>query len=1010
MLVFAHRASAQLTVDQRVHDFQNLSALYAKRYAPADWKRQALGFDLFDIKPWLERLRAAKDDLEFFEIEAEYVAALQDTHSGFSMPSSFRANLGFTVDIYDGKVLIDSISAALRQAGFSFQIGDELVSVDSVSVEDWIRRISTWRRYGNPVSTRRMAAGQITSRTQSVFPRAIEIGDSATVEIRRMSGALERFTIPWTKAGVPLTKVGPVPSPRPLLSAEEELDQLHNYELPKNDLARSYVTLLGAPFPVFRAGFPTNFVQRLTGSVFHYSGTYVADGMTIGYLRFPNFAPPNLQAAVNELRAEIDFLQRNTDGLVVDVTRNTGGGCYMIDAAAALIPYPFYFFGEEIRATQGLLNSFQASLEAAENARAEQWVIRTWQSYVDQLKAALEANRGMTAPIAACRQFGQLNVPYTNDNVPAPNPYTKPMIMLIDEFSISAGDIFPAMIQDNGRALMVGGRSNGAGGSVSGWPSGLYSESVSANTNTLVVRKKPVVTSDYPAAPYVENIGVRPDVPLEYMTRENLLNGGRTFVDQFTQVLIREIRAKASERPFTISSRGALSRITPGASGQLLVGYGQVKANAGNTTPAGIAIFGLRQNNILVTETGVPATPLIPSGRIYAEIDGAVNTGVAIANPTGAPATITFYFTGPTGNFGNATTTVPANGQIAAFLDQAPFNATKPLVGTFTFTSTVPVAVTGIRTASNERGEVLLTALPVADLSSSAATGAAVLPHFVSGGAWTTHIALVNPGDSVLTGTIQFLSQSGGPLTLTLEGRTASSFNYSIAARTSQRFRTSGSSTPVQIGSVRVVPSGNSARPSGLAIFSFRKDGITVAEAGVPAASGASAFRVYVEASGDFDQTAVGSIQTGLAISNLSTEAAAVTLELNGLDGSATGLTGSLVVPANGQVSSFLNELPGFSGLEGPFQGVLRISSASPISVLGLRARYNERNDLLITTMPPAIEAPGATNTDLFFPHFTEAGGFTTQFILFSGSAEQQSSGALRLFSQSGEPLNLTLR
>src|SRR5262245_866953 len=89
-----HSAFSQLTTDQRVFDFQNLAALFAKRYAPANWKKQALGFDLFDLKPWLERVRTAKDDLEFFEIEAEYVGKLQDTHTGFQNTSSFTARLG----------------------------------------------------------------------------------------------------------------------------------------------------------------------------------------------------------------------------------------------------------------------------------------------------------------------------------------------------------------------------------------------------------------------------------------------------------------------------------------------------------------------------------------------------------------------------------------------------------------------------------------------------------------------------------------------------------------------------------------------------------------------------------------------------------------------------------------------------------------------------------------------------------------------------------------------------
>lgn len=1013
--------SAQLSADQRAFDFQNLAALYAKRYAPYEWKRQAFGFDLFNIKPWMDRVRTAKDDLEFFEIEAEYVANLNDTHAGFSMPSSFRANLGMTVDIYDGKVLIDSITrATLPAATYPFQIGDEVVSVDSVSAEDWIRRASTFRRYGNPVTTRRMAAAQITLRVQSTFPRAIEIGDTAAVKIRRASGAVEDYTIPWTKTGFPVTAAGLVPFARPIISSGSKaalpdylkaLDELHNYQLPEYDPINGYVLGIGSRIPIFRGGFPSTFVQRLGAapSNFHYSGTYTASGLTIGYLRIPSFGPI-LANAVNELRAEIDYLQANTDGLVVDVTRNPGGGCYMLDAAAALIPYPFYFFGEHLRATQGLLNSYQTLLESARNTRAEQWVIDTYQIFVDRMKAALQANRGMTDPIAACRQFAQGGAPFRDNNEPAPNPYTKPMIVLIDELSISAADIFPSMLQDNERAILVGARSSGGGGSVSGWPTGFYSESFSSNTNSLVVRKKPIATPDFPTAPFVENIGARPDVPLDYMTMENLMNGGRTFVDQFTEVLVQQIRIAASQTPFSIASRGGLSQSTSGASGESVVGYGRVKPSFGNTTPSGLAIFGFRQNNVLITEAGVPATPLIRSGRIYAEVSGPVNTGVAIANPNNLPAAVSFYFTGTGGNTGSGTTTVPANGQIAAFLDQAPFNAAKPLTGTFTFTSSVPVAVTTLRGLTNERGEFLITSLPVADLSETPAAGTIVMPHYADGDGWTSQIALVNPTDTTMTGTIQFFDQTGNVAAVTVEGQTGSTFNYSIPARGSQTLRTSGSSQTVRVGSLRVVPAGNIAAPAGLAIFSFRRNGVTIAESGVPAVASGSGFRIYVEASGNFDRAAIGSIQTGLAISNLSNAATTVTLELNRLDGSATGLTGTAVVPANGHVSQFLNQIPGFASLSLPFQGVLRISSPSPISVVGLRGRYNERSDFLIATIPSANEAAAPPSAELFFPHFVEAGGYTTQFILFGGSIERQSSGTLRFVSQSGEPLNLTLR
>ena len=53
-------------------------------------------------------------------------------------------------------------------------------------------------------------------------------------------------------------------------------------------------------------------------------------------------------------------------------------------------------------------------------------------------------------------------------------------------------------------------------------------------------------------------------------------------------------------------------------------------------------------------------------------------------------------------------------------------------------------------------------------------------------------------------------------------------------------------------------------------------------------------------------------------------------------------------------------------------------------------------------TRPPAA-------SDLFFPHFVDSGGWTTQFILFSGSPGQPASGVIRLTGQDGQPLELTV-
>jgi hypothetical protein len=274
-------------------------------------------------------------------------------------------------------------------------------------------------------------------------------------------------------------------------------------------------------------------------------------------------------------------------------------------------------------------------------------------------------------------------------------------------------------------------------------------------------------------------------------------------------------------------------------------------------------------------------------------------------------------------------------------------------------------------------------------------TSPIVLPHFAVSSGWTTHVILVNPTDTLLTGTIQFINPSGQVAAIA----TPASLVYTVPARSSQKVQTSGATPTIVTGSVRVIPGKSTTTPFGFAIFSFRNEGTTISEAAVPAVPAGSAFRLYAEAS--------ELIETGIAVANTSGSIARVTLELSRLDGSSTGLIGTLTVPANGQVAVFLKEVQGFGALPMNTQGVLRITSDSPVSAIGLRGHYNERRDFLITTTPPVDESTALSNSALFFPHVADSEGYTTQFILFSARPGSSASGKIRFFSQDGRPLNL---
>ena len=242
---------------------------------------------------------------------------------------------------------------------------------------------------------------------------------------------------------------------------------------------------------------------------------------------------------------------------------------------------------------------------------------------------------------------------------------------------------------------------------------------------------------------------------------------------------------------------------------------------------------------------------------------------------------------------------------------------------------------------------------------------------------------------------------------MTVNGQTASTFSYTISGRSSQRLQTAGTGSSIQAGSVRVTPSTNAQGPSGLAVFSLKSGGVTVAEAGVSAAQTGQAFRLYAEAT-DADG---GSIQTGIAIANPSSSSITVTFELLTLGGGSRGLTGTVTVPGNGQIAQFMNQIQGLESLTTPLEGVLRISTTATngIALVGLRSRLNERGDFLITTTTLVDEAAPDVTDELFFPHLVDGGGYTTQFIQLSGSTDQTMIGTLEFRSQTGAELSLPL-
>ncbi len=560
---------AQLSPQQRQQDFLGLAGLYNKQYGPYEWKRQLFGFDMLNVQPWLARIAAAKDDLEYLDICQEYTASLRDGHVFFQIPSNFSAQTLLAVDIYDGKVLIETIGrGAFPLAAFPFVRGDEIVSLDGVPVNEVLTALERYAGSGaNPRANRRSAADFLFFRPQSRFPLAVNLGDRLTFGVRRRGAeTVELYETPWIKSGEPLRTLGLLPtlsgSRAARLMADGQAPQRMTTEGPAwrqmlwelghsaddhspADLDPTVevfhgVTGRSATVPYYTL--PANFVRRIgTSNADNFlTGTYTANGKRIGYIRIPRMSPNNFTLALQQFTAEIIFLEANTDGLVVDVTRNPGGIIeYGHSLAEYFVTVPTGAVGFQLRATAARISSISNQLVFFRATGAPDWAITLYENVLKDLKTAYGENRGLTGTLPLDRPYLEL-YPAVDANG-RPTLYTKPMIVLMDEFSVSTADLFPAVLQDAGRAKIVGYRSGGLGGTNGGFYSGVYSETNAGVTFGLMVRPKSVAADGFPATQYIENVGVRPDIELDFMTTDNLLQFGVPFVNAFTRIITEEI-------------------------------------------------------------------------------------------------------------------------------------------------------------------------------------------------------------------------------------------------------------------------------------------------------------------------------------------------------------------------------------------------------------------------------------------------------------------------------------
>ena len=115
------------------------------------------------------------------------------------------------------------------------------------------------------------------------------------------------------------------------------------------------------------------------------------------------------------------------------------------------------------------------------------------------------------------------------------------MLLLVNEATSGSGELFTAMLQDAGRAIVFGGVTAGVGTAGSSYFTGAYAQGYANLSVALAVRPGTVTAAGFPATSYIENVGIRPDVPYDIFTVEDLAVLGARYVAAFTQRLLEAL-------------------------------------------------------------------------------------------------------------------------------------------------------------------------------------------------------------------------------------------------------------------------------------------------------------------------------------------------------------------------------------------------------------------------------------------------------------------------------------
>jgi hypothetical protein len=557
---------------QMLFGLQTVHGTFDALYAPKDWKKEHLGWDLDAEIAKAQKRVMAKDDitlLEYRKIVVDFFRSARDYHVDVSFLSTEYSFLPFEVVGVQGRFFLSYVDRKkLPKHTFPFEPGAELVTLDGKRVGPLVDELK--RTFGGNTSPtdQRLAERALTMRRADkgmVVPRG-------RLEVTfKVDGEPASRQISWTYHEETVTLPGPGRGGEPKLEQRTSGD-LGLSPIPMHASIASPYTLNSDPHGIgHRDGFLPPLEGRILwkapeGVPFHAYIVEGAQGVRIGFVRIATYSPLTPNDAAEAFGNLIGRFDDDADVLVIDQTNNGGGlATYMYGLLSMLTDRPLKtpqhrltLTPDQVMSAQRLVRTLGAVKSSADLTRmprvrsyGETTYLFGYPIDYQFAQLRLESEKFKLREWAEGRSYTQPTYLGGIDQV-NPHPvvrFTKPLIVLTNALDFSCADFFPAILQDNKRALIMGTRTAGAGGYVHSveFPPNMLGLEGFQLTGSLAERSNTVP---------IENLGVKPDVDYQ-LSLEDVQHGykpyakaiGALIQSRFAPAIVKaraEARTKAS--------------------------------------------------------------------------------------------------------------------------------------------------------------------------------------------------------------------------------------------------------------------------------------------------------------------------------------------------------------------------------------------------------------------------------------------------------------------------------